>query len=166
MRNRNQITEKEIINEINKAFGKLRCPPDDLLVRGDDIESVEIKNAFKGKHWEEIDSKFLLNEYRESLLFFSPMAFRFYLPAYMIVVLQKFDQADIITHLLVNALTVSDFYSNRSVFEIFSDDQKRVVARFLIYLSSAYADNYLHNEPIKALECYWANFLFDGGGKI
>mgnify|MGYP000120863112 CR=1 FL=1 len=158
MRKRNLTTEKELINEINEAFRKLRCPPDDLLVRGDDIESVEIKNDFKGKHWKKIDSKFLLNEHRESLLFFSPMAFRFYLPAYMIVVLLEFDKADIISDLLVNALIASDFYSNRAVFEIFSEDQKRVVAKFLKYLSVAYADNYLNNEPIKALEGYWGKF--------
>jgi hypothetical protein len=131
MRKRNLTTEKEIINEISEAFGKLRCPPEDLLVRGDDIESVEIKNDFKGRHWKKIDSKFLNNGHRESLLFFSPMGFRFYLPAYMIVVILEYDKADIMSDLVVNALIVSDFYSNRAVFEIFSEDQKRVVAKFV-----------------------------------
>ena len=157
MRNRCLELEREIIDEITAAFGKLKCPPDDLIVCGDDIESAETRDAFKGVHWKKVDSKFLFYKHSESLYFFTPMAFRFYLPAYMIVMLREFDKADIICDIVISSLTLceNNAFSNKGVFEIFSQEQKQAVRLFLEYISKTYADNYLNNEPAKALELYW-----------
>lgn len=52
-------------------------------------ECREIAEAFEGKHWTSVRNARFLRKYHEALPLFQPEAFRFYLPAYMIVNLKS-----------------------------------------------------------------------------
>jgi hypothetical protein len=71
---------------ILEAFETTPYPGDGGLVTdqsGYDPESSEIANAFKGKDWRDVSVE-MLRSYAEALPLFTPAAFRYYLPAYMI----------------------------------------------------------------------------------
>ena len=74
----------KLIAEIEKTFVDVEYPGDDHLatskIRWDSLEFAE---AVKGKHWKEL-SKDVLLEYAAELIWLTPEAVRFYLPAFMI----------------------------------------------------------------------------------
>lgn len=72
--------------EIEEAFASLPYPGDDNLVEKDSIEYLEVAGRFRGKHWQDWkDSPTgLLMKTVGDLSFFSPVAFCYYLPLYML----------------------------------------------------------------------------------
>ena len=78
----------ELIQAIEHAFSDTEYPGDTGLVDDpDDWEADETQVEFRGRHWHDIvDPQFLMRH--RSLYFFSPEAFEFYLPAYLIGVLR------------------------------------------------------------------------------
>jgi len=80
------ISADEVKRKIIEAFGATPRPGDEDLVTdqsGCDPESREIVSAFKGKDWRGVSVE-MLREHRDALPLFTPAAFRYYLPAYMI----------------------------------------------------------------------------------
>ncbi|RHX84296.1 DUF6714 family protein [Leptospira stimsonii] len=78
-----------LIEQIESAFQQTLHPGDENLVaHPSDPESQLVAQHFAGKRdWRSLTSVFL-NEPRGTLSFFSDMAFRFYLPAFMIADVQ------------------------------------------------------------------------------
>lgn len=72
--------------QIEEAFASFPYPGDTKLVEKDSIEYLEVAGRFKGKHW--LDWKDrpteLLMKTVGDLSFFSPAAFCYYLPLYML----------------------------------------------------------------------------------
>lgn len=72
--------------QIEEAFASFPYPGDNKLVEKDSIEYLEVAGRFKGKHW--LDWKDrpteLLMKTVGDLSFFSPSAFCYYLPLYML----------------------------------------------------------------------------------
>lgn len=71
------------------AFANVPYPESDL-VRHECEECRDIRKAFTNLDWKTIDSK-LLEENFGSLSFFSPEAFHFFLPAYLVYSLEHFE---------------------------------------------------------------------------
>lgn len=83
--------------KILTAFAATPYPGDDSLVvdqSGFDPECNEIAREFRGKDWKDISVEMLL-KYKEALPLFTPAAFRYYLPAYMIGCTDFYDQMDV-----------------------------------------------------------------------
>ncbi|NDJ74695.1 MAG: hypothetical protein GYB65_00435 [Chloroflexi bacterium] len=77
---------RKLVERIKAAFASCKYPGDDQLVTNtsdEDLESVQIANAFRGKTWEDISLE-MLEYHRGDLIFFTPEAFCHYLPAYLI----------------------------------------------------------------------------------
>ena len=78
-----------LVRQISAAFDAVSYPGDDNLTDSSYGEEPEaLAREFKGKHaWQALDDEFL-NQAPEgwgtALSFFSPEAFRFYLPAYLL----------------------------------------------------------------------------------
>jgi hypothetical protein len=77
---RARVTKRQIQN----AFAEILYPGDENLVASDDDpEGSEIAAAFAGRDWKEITTE-QLRAHGYALPLFTPAAFRYYLPAYMI----------------------------------------------------------------------------------
>jgi hypothetical protein len=75
-----------IKTKIFEAFGINPYPGDEYLAvdqSGYDLECREIVSDFKGKNWKDVSVE-MLHKHKEALPLFTPTAFRYYLPAYMI----------------------------------------------------------------------------------
>jgi hypothetical protein len=89
-----------LIQEIENAFADVTYPGDDKLVKSlEYYDNLKVVIDFKGKHWKEISQESLL-KHRFDLSRFTPEAFRFYLPAYLIGSLQGEDRGEIIEHVI------------------------------------------------------------------
>ncbi|WP_218082522.1 DUF6714 family protein [Anthocerotibacter panamensis] len=98
----------EVLDQLEESFGSLVYPGDEQIVydnSGHHLECVDVKQTFLGKHWRELSLDTLVYE-NSALSFFTPLAFQFYLPAYLSAVVKNYDQADVLPSDVVFYLTV------------------------------------------------------------
>lgn len=159
----NSSDQKEIISLIQKAFGGCEYPGDDHLVErrpsgGIDPESMEVQNAFCGKHWRDITPR-LLFDHRQCIVLFTPEAWRFYLPGYMICSIQHYDEVDTVPHEVFQTLTPS-FHRKREWFDVqvsgLTPAERAAVRRFLEFMEKHHGQDYHVRGPGNALLEYWA----------
>jgi hypothetical protein len=79
---------------IEKAFANMQYPGDDNLVWSSHDAFVDFYETFRGKHWKNI-SENTLYSWRHDLHRFTPEAFRYYLPAFIISELRSTEGADL-----------------------------------------------------------------------
>lgn len=102
------MAKNELINDIKVAFKDEEYPGDLQLVYDNTeyhLECMEIKKAFNGKFWYNLSENFLYEE-RESLFFFSKKGFKYYLPAFMIVAVEKSKEMDTLPDTIIHKLTL------------------------------------------------------------
>src|SRR4051794_33677193 len=95
MRPRTQL-QHPVKTKILKAFAATPYPGDKNLVTdqsGYDPEYREVLRAFKGKGWKDISVE-MVRKYKDALPLFTPAAFRYYLPAYMIACVDSYYDVD------------------------------------------------------------------------
>lgn len=122
-----------------------KCIANDL--EGNDLERKQIREGFsRYENWQDVSRELLLQE-RDALPLFEPQGFRFYLPAYMLFVLEDYEGADMIPESIVHSLTLPDagtelyeFVRERLV--LFNEEQRKAVLHFLEYLERCYAEDF------------------------
>jgi hypothetical protein len=78
--------------KVREAFDATPYPGNERLVvdqSGNDPEGTAIASAFRGKEWEDVSVE-MLRSHADALPLFTPAAFRYYLPAYMIGAIDHF----------------------------------------------------------------------------
>ncbi len=170
------MEKSELIEEINKAFSKNSFPERGNIVNNQqyfetqsdfESEEKEVIKIFEGKKWQEIDTDKLVYE-NGALALLSDEAFNFYLPAYMILIVQDPEKADILWDYTISSLKLpeeqdfninkGDIEKSRKYFynkmEGFSVEQKVSIKHFLEYLFS------LEDEETEKLAIgnYWGKF--------
>ena len=124
---------------ILEAFRLTPYPADDDLVTdqsGHDPESMEIASAFKGKDWKDVSME-MLHEHADSLPLFTPTAFRYYLPAYMIGCIDSYYDLDVTLDGVLFNLTPPkersgqewDFFWARA--QVFNEQEREAIRSFL-----------------------------------
>src|SRR5262245_16152441 len=94
-----------LAEQIERAFGDVTYPGDDRIVQNPhDLESVRLRDEFKGKHWTTLPLRTLL-KYSSSLPLLTPEAVRFYLPAFLHVSVVRPDEVDVIPENIISYLT-------------------------------------------------------------
>ncbi len=85
---------KEIIehlkNEIIKAFSETERPAKDNIALHECEECRGVRKDFANIRWQEVSNKLLENNY-DKIPLFSPTAFNYFLPAYLLYTLNDFD---------------------------------------------------------------------------
>lgn len=87
-----------LLCQLDEAFGHLPIPSAGRLIRDDclyGLEASEIHEKFRGRHWRDLNVGDLLGE-ADSLAYFTPEAFRFFLPAFIRISLLDPEAADLI----------------------------------------------------------------------
>jgi hypothetical protein len=153
--------------QIDLAFGHLPIPDDDHLVldnSGYHLECNQVKEKFRGRHWRSLLLKDLEFE-ADSLAFFTPEAFRFFLPAYIRVSLLNYEEADIIPMSVLGSLTrpqdpaLSEYFKSR--LGVLDNAQRGCLKNFIFFLRQCHAGDFLPGELDNAQACLDSLFVAD-----
>jgi len=163
---------------IDEAFGGMLYPGDEQIVACNCWECAEIKSALKGRHWRDLSFE-SLDHLREALTFLSPEGFRFYLPAFMIILIMDYYRADITSIVVIGRLTLpctsdsertneqrfAEYYRSGEAehwfFERvsgFNEAQSKVIRQFLEYMRDAHSTEPDSEDAETAIERYWHLF--------
>ena len=148
-------TQASLASYVRWAFDDVPYPGDmNIVYDNSDYypDVAETAEGFRGKDWRDMDASFLSNEYCESLLDLTPKAVQYYLPAYLLVSLESYEDADIVTDYTYYFLcpckgATTDF---RERFKYFNERQIVAVARFLRYMT----------------ETHWSDWFDFGRGRL
>lgn len=160
--------ERTIKQIICKAFAQIPYPGDNYIVDNypwDDSERNAVLEYFIGKSWGDINYKRLNHDYEMDpsacLSFMSDQAYRYYLPAFLLLCLESYDEADIIVNNVIYSLSPpEDSHSNAmkkflSRMSEFTLEQKTSIRSFLEYIQELHGNDFPKNEPASALKKYW-----------
>lgn len=145
-----------LIQEINSAFIGMEHPSDNQLLHLDCMDDVDILEFYGGVRWEEMSNEMIIYSYAAPTSF-SPMAFRYYLPAYLIWTLKNANSIGYAGESILLALdpgTDKEMLHKfrKSKFTLFNLGQVAVIKKFLWHLSD---HNYLGEFADRALMHYW-----------
>jgi len=111
-----ELDRKEsVLRIIRRAFRDVPRPDDGRLVRNaHDAESAEAAEAFTRWHWRDLSASDLHPCYVGALFCMTASAFRFFLPGFMVVSIEEYDEADTIPGAVLIALTPPDIRREES----------------------------------------------------
>ncbi|HLP88146.1 MAG TPA: DUF6714 family protein [Nostocaceae cyanobacterium] len=102
------INSSVVLEKIASSFEQMPYPGDLNIVydnSGYHLECVDIQKIFANKHWNELTLETLLAQ-NSALAFMTPQAYRFYLPAYLSIVIREFEEAEVLIDNTVFDLTL------------------------------------------------------------
>ena len=148
--------------QIEEAFKDVPYPGDrEMVSEPADWESAELMEAFKAKHWKELDPEALR---RNGDSFLSIPGLHYYFPAYLIAAL---DNRENILDVTVYGLCLADpdespRHAKLREWELervnsFTPAQKKAIKAFLEYVRDEYSEYWTHDRsgPARALAEYW-----------
>lgn len=154
------MERNKLIALIREAFKDTVYPGDDAIAHTNtqysDYEGNTVREALKGKKWEEVGFATLSNNAIEPA-FLTAEGFRYYLPAFMVCMLTDIAEVDVVGDTIVDYLTPpSDQFDDRV--QGLSPEQGYSIKKFLEYLYEHYSGYYPSKEPLVAIERYWHQF--------
>lgn len=164
---------------IRRAFADTSYPGDRDIGRRSaevawehNLEPKQIEAFFAGKTWPEITLRALqdyVGDEAACLSFMTPAAFRHYLPAYMLMVLEEFGAASGLVDSLLARLTPQDRVPGPKVYHAdpffervapLTVPEREAVAQFLLALLLAYSEAWLPSDsPAIPLHLFWGQYL-------
>jgi hypothetical protein len=131
-------SQQALKTKITEAFQKTVYPGDENLVPDavGDPECIEIARTFKGKEWQSVPPE-IVHEHKDALPLFTPAAFCYYLPAYLMACIDAREQIDVAWDSVIIRLTPPknlqgsrmEFFRTRA--EGFSPTQAEALLAFL-----------------------------------
>ena len=156
-----ELREREtLIQEIEQAFADASYPKGSNLVEDDSLwGSFKLQQDFHGKLWNDVSLELLL-KYSVSLSRFTPQAFCYFLPAYILAALLYPIESDTIGENIIFNLAPPDNTASAETqknflqrMECFSIPQKTAIQKFVrrfVKIESSYPD------PIRdKAKSYW-----------
>ena len=131
------MTTQEIEKTIIQAFDKTPMPKGKLTDTYDDEGAQEY---FSNTKWNEHSAK-NLRIHEAAMCFFTPEAFRYYLPAYMLAELHDPEEADILGEYVVYQFSMPDKNWDGILKErlsLFSSEEKNAILEFIKYMQNVY----------------------------
>ncbi len=135
VKNRDKI--EHLKREIFKVFGEVEQPAEDNMISHECEECDAVKNDFAGVNWKDAGGE-LLERNHDKIPLFSPAAFNYFLPAFLMYVVDNFDSHSTVGEFTIYALApgkrwnqddMETYWSER--FGLFSDEQMNVIYSFL-----------------------------------
>ena len=167
MERADQETRQAIIADIELAFGDVRRGDGVTLHQarvkddyGSAQEEAEARKKDTDTRWQEIPESWI-ERLGDALTFVDdPEGFRYYLPAFMIWILNNYEESDAVAADQVASL-LGDYVLPRQMLNrcrLFTHAQMRAVARFL-QCFAGFADDTWAQYARKALDQHWHKFL-------
>jgi hypothetical protein len=148
--------QEEILEKVSEVFADAVYPGDDNIVTvPDHWEYGEMGDDFRGKHWREVSTS-LAVKWRMSTFIFTPEAFCFYFPAFILAAWGDIDGSDISAFLIQDLIPpASDdpaqlqFLNRVSVFTPRQKDVVRIVVEDFITRNSEFGWDEVTKERIR-----------------
>ncbi len=142
---------------VRSAFPEVPVPRRKKIVVSDDPESKEIVRDFGNRKWSEIPLETLFY-HRASLFMMSEAGFRYYLPAYLLATVERYEDADLIPPAVVSSLTPDRPWRERSgeydrLIRGFTQRQIEAMCEVLQWLHDAHGDYFCDGEAARAIRC-------------
>jgi hypothetical protein len=130
---------------------------------GDGLEARAVEEFFSGRSLSEITLQRLTDGYMHDpaacLVFMTPEAFAFFLPAFMRIALEDYDHADVIPEVVIGRFVEMaegrDDERLAAIRSSYSTPQIRCVADFLEEMSTHYWHRYPEDLAKRARDAYW-----------
>lgn len=135
----------EVIRSIENAWRDVAYPGDSKIFTPDSYDDEGIVNYFCGTTWRGHDT-LSLRAHSSAFTFFTPEAFHYWLPAFLIAAIQDPAEADVIVDYI--PWSVSDSYASQR-WPLFSQAQRQAVAAYLRLQIERFSDGV--NDERKAL---------------
>lgn len=147
---------RTLIHDIQSAFAGVALPLEDQLLHPDCMDDVDVQEFYGGIRREDMNSNMVVYSYA-ALNCFSPQAFRYYLPAYLMWTLNNADSIEYVgeaTFVALDPGTEQEMLHEfrKSKFSHFDTEQFRVVSQFLQHFSD---HQYFGELADQALLNYW-----------
>lgn len=166
------MTAADVMRQIEDAFDRLQYPGDDRIVNHHqgppEWEPQRTWQAFRGKHWHDVIDPIFLERHYYSLSFLSHEGLRFYLPAFMITAILRFDESFEWMNGLLFTLYPPEWSGSSlkrwdEFVGLLTLEQKGAVRAFLEYIHQQHPDEFWmpdppHNRILLALANYWNQF--------
>lgn len=154
-----ETTLEDTVRTIQEAFAAVSYPGDDRIAydqSGAHLECTQVASAFRGKHWRELDARFLMPR-RQAIFFLTPEALAFYLPGYLLSGIQEYQEGGI--DLVGQVLSKVDPMNTRfeASIALLTAEQRRAVAKFLRYIGEHHDDFPVYG-PSGLLKAYWHQY--------
>lgn len=124
-------------------------------------DEAEARTQDADTRWQDVPDLWI-EEFGDTLSFFDPEGFHYYIPAFMIWALRHYDTSESFAgRAAVYAFGVNPLaQGNTERFQLFDRHQARAVARFLDYFAHHADDDHADAETAqRALDAYWQQFL-------
>ncbi len=99
------MTKDLLIKMIFSAFSISNMPNANNIVSSNSGEAIEIKDIFISKKWDQVLNPDIIF-HNSALGFLTDDAFRYYLPTYMLLLINNLYESDIVASSVVNQLTL------------------------------------------------------------
>jgi len=93
----------KLVEDIQRAFSHTPYPGNGNLVPETpylDLEAEQIRDYLRGKKWQDLTAESIWQEYKGDpgalLPFMTPIAMRYYLPAFLLMGIREYEKSDII----------------------------------------------------------------------
>lgn len=103
----------QLAEKVRRSFRDVPAPVRISVLRGDeDFESFLVEQAFREKHWGDLTPE-LAQSRPQAIAFFSPEAFRYFLPGYLLLALEDISSLDVSLISLLSALAGPTYHQER-----------------------------------------------------
>jgi hypothetical protein len=126
----------EVIHLIEDAWRDVVYPGDSKIFTPDSYDDEDITRYFRGTTWRGHDPA-KLRAHSSAFTFFTPEAFHYWLPAFMIAAIKSPEEADVIVDYI--PWSVSDSYAARR-WPLFSQTQRQAVGAYLRFQIERFTD--------------------------
>jgi hypothetical protein len=121
-----QLNGKVLVGLILSTF--CRTPwPGPILLRPDSFDDTEIRDFYPFDRWQDVPDE-IIQASAPALHFFSPKAYRFFLPAFLIWSIERAGESIEVVNTVLFSLP------ERMI--VFSEDERRTVFEYLYYVKS------------------------------
>ena len=153
------MTHDHLTRAIEMAFAGTPCPGDGGLLHPQCMDDGDVKDFYGRTDWRSVPDE-IIDRNNASLCFFSAEAYRFYVPAYLIWVLNNFASCDSST---VDS-TIYSFTPGKgdlrqfslSKYALFNAAQRTAVLDFLEYLAN-HGGGKVDQQALQEAIDYWAS---------
>ena len=137
-----------VIRQIEEAWADVPYPGDENIFTPDSYDDEDIVNYFHSTTWRGHDPV-ALRAHSSAFTFFTPVAFHYWLPAFMIAAIENPDEADVILDYIPRS--VSNQYA-RERWLLFTETQRNAVAAYLRFQIETFGDRVESEKALAILE--------------
>ncbi|AZL69161.1 DUF6714 family protein [Pseudomonas oryziphila] len=151
--------KKAIRNMIEAAFGREDAPNASSIVDSVCPEPLQIREYFSGRSWWVLTLKGFHDDYvgdsSACLTFMTPLGIDYYLPAYLLMATERYEEGDVLTQSLAYRLSLYISKDATYRLSLLSVEKQKAIASVLQFLWDEYEDE----GAAEAIEIFWGKFL-------